>query len=102
MPGHPKTVGIVGYSLMIAIAAPLLVPTFGSLFTEEFCSCLNPPIWTGVFLAAASLTTVTWWVQHLRGADTPSQTLNTIGTASVALTAIAGAVDLTTEITHIL
>ena len=102
MPDHPQTFGIVVYSLMIAMAAPLLVLTFGSLFTESFCFCSNPPIWTGVFLTTTSLATVTWWVQHLRGADTPSQALNTIGTTSVALTAIAGAVDLTTEITHIL
>ena len=102
MTDHPQTFGIVVYSLMVAMAAPLIVPTFGHFFTEEFCFCSDPPIWTGVFLTATSLATVTWWVQHLRGADTPSQTLNTIGTASVALTAIAGAVDLTTEITHIL
>ena len=102
MADHPQTFGIVAYSLMIAIAAPLIVPTFGSLFTQEFCFCSKPPIWTGVFLTATSVATVTWWVQHLRGADTPSRALNTIGTTSLALTALAGAVDLTTEITHIL
>jgi hypothetical protein len=102
MHAQPRTFGIVAYTLMIAIAAPLIIPTFGSLFTEEFCSCSNPPIWTGVFLTATSVSTIVWWVQHLRGADTPSQTLKVIGTTSLALTAIAGAVDLTTEITHIL
>jgi len=102
MSDQPQTSGIVVYSLMIAMAAPLTIPTFASMFTREFCSCAKPPIWTGVFLAATSLSTILWWVQHLRGADTPSQTLNKIGTTSLALTAIAGAVDLTTEITHIL
>jgi len=102
MSDQPQTLGIVVYSLMIAIAAPLIIPTFASMFSKEFCFCLNPPIWTGVFLAATSLATVTWWVQHLRGANTPSQSLNMIGTASLTLTAIAGAVDLTTEITRIL
>lgn len=102
MPAQPRTFAIVAYSLMIAMAAPLMIPTFGSLFTEEFCSCRNPPFWTGVFLAATSLSTIVWWVQHLRGADTPSQTLRNIGMTSLALTALAGAVDLTTEITHIL
>jgi hypothetical protein len=102
MPDQPQTFGIVVYSLMIAIAAPLIIPTFASMFSKDFCFCSNPPIWTGVFLTATSLATIVWWVQHLRGADTPSRTLNTIGTTSVALTAIAGAVDLTTEITRIL
>jgi hypothetical protein len=72
------------------------------MFSKDFCFCSNPPIWTGVFLTATSLSTIVWWVQHLRGADTPSRTLNMIGTTSVALTALAGAVDLTTEITRIL
>ena len=102
MPDQPQTFGIVAYSLMVAIAAPLIVPTFASMFSKDFCFCSNPPMWTGVFLTATSLSTIVWWVQHLRGADTPSQTLNMIGTTSLALTALAGAVDLTTEITHIL
>jgi hypothetical protein len=102
MPTQPRTFGIVAYSLMIAIAAPLIIPTFGNLLTEEFCQCSNPPIWTGVFLAATSVSTIVWWVQHLRGADTPPQTLRNVGMTSLALTALAGAVDLTTEITNIL
>ena len=59
MPDHPQTFGIVVYSLMIAMAAPLLVLTFGRLFTEYFCFCSNPPIWTGVFLTTTSLAPVT-------------------------------------------
>lgn len=102
MPDQPQTFGIVVYSLMVAIAAPLIIPTFASMFSKDFCFCSNPPIWTGVFLTATSLSTIVWWVQHLRGVDTPSRTLNMIGTTSLALTAIAGAVDLTTEITRIL
>ena len=102
MPSKPRTFGIVVYSLMITIAAPLIIPTFGSLFTEEFCDCSNPPIWTGVFLTATSVSTIVWWVQHLRGAATPSQTLRNVGMTSLALAALSGAVDLTTEITHIL
>jgi hypothetical protein len=102
MPAPPRTFGIVAYSLMISIAAPIMIPTFASLFTEEFCGCSNPPFWTGVFLTATSLSTIVWWVQHLRGADTPPQTLKMVGTTSLALTALAGAVDLTTEITQIL
>ena len=102
MPAQPRTFGIVAYSLMTAIAAPLLIPTFGSFLTEEFCNCSNPPIWTGVFLTATAVSTVVWWVQHLRGADTPSQNLRKVGMTSLALTALAGAVDLTTEITRIL
>ena len=102
MPDQPRTFGIVAYTLMIAMAAPLIIPTFASMFSKEFCFCSHPPIWTGVFLAATSLSTIVWWVQQLRGADNPSQTLKMIGTTSLTLTAIAGAVDLTTEITHIL
>jgi hypothetical protein len=102
MPDPPRTFGIVVYAIMIAIAAPLIIPTFGSLLTEEFCQCSSPPIWTGVFLTATAVSTIVWWVQHLRGADTPPQTLRKIGTTSLALTALAGAIDLTTEIAHIL
>lgn len=98
---RPGTVGIVVYSLMVAVAAPLIVPTFGNFFSEEFCFCSDPPIWTGVFLVAASLSTVTWWIQHLRGAEAPSQSLSIIGRATLALAALAGSIDLTTEITQI-
>jgi hypothetical protein len=102
MPAQPRTFGVVVYAIMVAMGTVFMIPTFGSLLTEEFCSCSNPPIWTGVFLIATSLSTIVWWVQHLRGADIPSQTLKRIGTTSLALTALAGAVDLTTEITRIL
>jgi hypothetical protein len=102
VPAQPRTFGVVVYAIMVAMGTVFMIPTFGSLLTEEFCSCSNPPIWTGVFLIATSLSTIVWWVQHLRGADTPSQILRKIGTTSLALTALAGAVDLTTEIMHIL
>jgi hypothetical protein len=96
------TTGIVMYTIMIALGSPLAVPTFANMFSKGFCFCSNPPIWTGVFLTATSLTTIVWWVQHLRGADTPSKTLETIGRTSLTLTVVAGAVHLTSEIIHIL
>lgn len=99
---QPQTSGIVLYSLMLSLGAPLVIPTFGFFFTQEFCFCSSPPIWTGIFLTVASLATVTWWIRHLRGAQNPSSPLTTIGLVAVSLTAAAGVIDLTTEITHIL
>ena len=99
---EPRTSGIVFYSLMLSLGAPLMIPTFGFFFSQEFCFCSSPPIWTGIFLTAASLATVTWWIRHLRGAQSPSPPLTTIGLVAVSLTAVAGIIDLTTEIIHIL
>ncbi len=96
------TTGIVVYTIMIALGSPLVIPTFANMFSKDFCFCSNPPIWTGVFLTATSIATIVWWVQHLRGADTPSKNLETIGRTSLALTVVAGAVHLTSEIIHIL
>ena len=98
MRDRPRTLGIVVYSVMVALAAPLLIPTFGNFFDEDFCFCTHPPIWTGVFLASAAVATVTWWFQHLRGAENPSRRLSFVGRTSVALCAAAGAIDLATEI----
>lgn len=96
------TAGIVGYSIMIAMGAPLAFPAFANMFSKDFCFCSNPPVWTGVFLTATSLATIVWWVQYLRGADTPSKILRSIGRSSLALTVAAGTVHLAGEIIHIL
>ena len=97
-----KTVGIVIYSIMVAVGAVFAYPTFGTLFSEEFCFCSNPPRWTGIFLIVTALATVAWWIRFVRGADEPSRRLNMFGTTSVALAVAAGAIHLGREILHIL
>lgn len=102
LPDPPGATSIVLYSIVMALGAPLVVPLFGNYLSKDFCFCTNPPIWTGVFLIATALTTIGWWVQRLRGAEAPSKLLQTAGTTSVALAALAGGVHLTREIIAIL
>ena len=102
MPDPGGTLGIVIYSIMLLGGLAFSFAVFSTFFSEEFCFCSNPPKWTGVFLAATSLTTVSWWVRYLRSEETPTKTLKTVGTTFVTLTALAGAIHLTREIIHIL
>ena len=99
---RPGTLGLVTYSVLVVVGAVFSYPTFATLFSEEFCFCSNPPRWTGVFLIVAALATVLWWIQSIRGATEPTRSLNTLGTASVALAASAGAIYLGREVLHIL
>ena len=96
------TLGVVVYSGMALMGALFVYPTVGIFFSTDFCFCSNPPLWTGVFLVAASLATIGWWVQYLRGAETPSNAVRMVGTTSVAIAALAGAIHLSIEIIHIL
>ena len=102
LPDHPGRFGVVVYSIMLIVGVVFLFAVFGAFFLGAFCLCSNSPRWTGVFLAATLLTTVAWWVQHLRGAEEPTNALKTVGTTSVVLTGLAGAIHLTREIIHIL
>lgn len=102
LPNSSGTTAIVLYSIMVALGAPLVVPLFGNYLSKDFCFCANPPIWTGVFLLATALATIGWWLQHLRGAETPSKLLQAVGTTSVALATLAGGIHLTREIITIL
>jgi hypothetical protein len=96
------TLGVAVYSVMALMGVLFAYATFATFFSADFCFCSNPPRWTGVFLAAASFATIGWWVQHLRGAETPSSAMRVVGTTSVALAALAGAIHLSIEIIHIL
>ena len=99
---RPTTIGVVIYSIMVAVGAVFSYPTFATLFSEEFCFCSNPPRWTGIFLVVTALASVAWWIRFIRGADEPSRGLHTLGTTSVALAVAAGAIHLGREILHIL
>lgn len=101
----PEATGVISigfYSVLVAVAVPLALPTFGAFFTREFCFCEHPPIWTGVFLLMTALVTVWWWISHSRGRDAPSSTMRLVGRSGVVLAVIAGAIHLTGQIIHIL
>jgi hypothetical protein len=102
MPDPPRTLGVVIYSFMVLVGVVFSYATFASLFSEDFCFCSNPPRWTGVFLIATAVASITWWIQLTRGAEKPSTRLNTFGTTSLTLTALAGAIHLAREIIDIL
>lgn len=92
----------VAYSLIAALGVPFLIPTFGNFFTQEFCFCESPPVWTGVFLLAAAAETVGWWLLDLRGAASKPPRLQRLGLVSVAAAALAGGVHLAGQIIEIL
>lgn len=102
LPEASGVTSIVTYSVLVAVGAPLVIPVIGSFFDPDFCSCDNPPIWSGVFLLMTAAVTALWWMLHLRGSESPTKTLRTIGLSSVVMTAIAGAIHLVGEIIHIL
>lgn len=99
---RPKTIGVAIYSTMVAVGVVFSYATFGTLLSEEFCFCSNPPRWTGIFLIVTALATVSWWIWFIRGAEEPSRGLSAVGTTSVALAVSAGATHLGREILHIL
>lgn len=101
----PEATGVISiglYSVLVAVAVPVALPTFGAFFTRDFCFCEHPPIWTGVFLVMTTLVTLWWWISHLRGKDAPSSTMRLVGRSSLLLAVISGAVHLTGQIIHIL
>lgn len=102
----PEVTGFLSigvYSVLVALAVPLAIPTFGAFFTRDFCFCARPPVWTGVFLVLTALVTLWWWVSHSsRGRESPSPTMRLVGRSSLLLAAIAGAIHLTGQIVNIL
>ena len=90
------------YALVALVGLPFIIPTFGTFFSQEFCTCESPPIWTGVFLAGAAAATVTWWVLNLRRVPSPPPTLVRIGRLSVVGAGIAGGVHLAAQLIAIL
>jgi hypothetical protein len=101
LPKAGSVTSIVVYTLLVALGAPLMIPIIGSYFATGFCFCENPPIWTGVFLLAAGLATTWWWVLSLRGSSSPPKYLKTMGSVSVALAVIAGAIHLLAQLIQI-
>lgn len=95
-----KSIGL--YSVLVALALPIAIRTFGLFFSREFCFCGHPPTWTGVFLVMTTLITLWWWISHLRGSHAPSSTMRLIGRLSLLLAVIAGAVHLTDQVIRIL
>ena len=102
LPAGGGNVSKVVYTLIAGVGAPFLIPTFGTFFSQEFCSCESPPIWTGVFLLGAAVATVTWWVLNLRRAASPPTVLQRLGSISATGAVLAGGVHLTGQIVAIL
>lgn len=102
LPKATSSTSIGVYSVLVAVAVPVTIPTIGSFFTRTFCFCEQPPIWTGIFLVVTALVTLSWWVYHARGTETPSSTMRLVGRASLLLAVIAGIIHLTGQIVDIL
>lgn len=94
-------ISTIVYSLLTAVGVAVAIPAFGNFFSSDFCSCVEPPVWTGVFLAVTAVVTVTWWALHLRGVEEAPPRLRQIGRVATAAAALAGAVHLTTQIVAI-
>lgn len=102
IPSKGGTASTLAYALIVAVGVPFLIPTFGMFFSREFCFCESPPIWMGLFLLGAAMTTVTWWTLALRRAMSPPPMLKRLGAISVAGAVVAGGVHLTGQILAIL
>lgn len=92
---------LIASTVVVVLGAPFVIPVMGSFFTTEFCLCENPPFLTGIFVTAALLASVWWWAASVRGSRVAPAALKRIGTTSVALAAIAGAIHLASEINAI-
>lgn len=92
----------IGYAVVALVGLPFLIPAFGTFFSQAFCTCQSPPVWTGVFLVGAAATTVTWWVLDLRRVVSSPPILIRIGRIAVLGAGIAGGVHLTAQVTAIL
>jgi hypothetical protein len=102
LPDRRGALSTIVYSLLVAVGAPVTIPTFGNFFSSSICACAEPPIWTGVFLVAAAVATVWWWALDLRGVGAPPANLRLFGRLATAGATVAGAVHLTTQIVAIL
>lgn len=100
LPPAGGTGSTAAYSLIAVLGVPFLIPTFGNFFSQEFCFCESPPVWTGVFLMGAAAATVGWWLLDLRGASKPP-TLQRLALVLVAAAALAGGVHLAGQIIEI-
>lgn len=102
LPPAPSKRATAAYTLLVLVASQMAVPAFGSFFSEAFCFCSRPPVWTGVFLTGAAMASVWWWILHLTGADQPPTAVRYAGAGFVGLAVVAGAIHLTLEILQIL
>lgn len=101
LPKAEGTRSAVTYALMVLLAAPLMIPLFGSFFSQDFCGCEHPPRWIGVFFGIAAVASVTWWMLHLRGSESPPRWLRLLGSGAVVMAVVLGAVRLGTDINAI-
>lgn len=102
LPEANGVIPVVLYSVLVAVALPLAIPTFGAFFTREFCTCEHPPIWTGAFLVITTLVTLWWWTSKVRGLDAPSPPMRLVARSGLLLAVIAGVIHLTGQIIQIL
>ena len=95
-------ISTIVYSLLAAAGLAMAIPTFGNFFSSGFCGCQEPPVWTGVLLAATAVVTLAWWVMALRGREAPSPSLRLWGRILTTATVVAGGVHLTGQILAII
>lgn len=102
IPSDGGALSKASYALIAAVGVVFLFPVFGTFFSQEFCFCESPPIWTGVFLVGAAATTIIWWVLNLRGATSPPTVIQRLGWLSVTGAVLSGGIHLAAQTIHIL
>jgi hypothetical protein len=98
LPLRPGPVSAFAYGLLTLFGIAVAIPAFGNFFSSDFCGCAQPPIWTGVLIAAAAVATLWWWALDLRGAEAPPSRLHSFGRLATAGAVVAGAVHLTMQV----
>lgn len=84
------------YLPLVALGAVFLIPAFGSLLSNEFCFCHDPPVVTGALLLGAFAVTVTGAVWNVIAPDSLRPPwLRWAGTVLAAGTIVAGAIQVT-------
>jgi hypothetical protein len=88
----------------LVAAAGIVVAPLGLVaqFTPGFDSGPDAPVWTGVFVGAAALVTLWWWVDRVRGREEPTVLQDRLGSVFTSAAALAGILYLTREIITIL
>ncbi len=97
--GSTSAYGLVPFLLLGAL---LMIPVFGSLFSEGFCECEDPAVEVGLGLVVASLATTLTWAHEVRSGDRAPLWIRLAGRAGVAGAVAFGAIRLVGEIRTIL
>lgn len=101
LPARRGVLSTIVYALLAVVGIPLTIGTLGLFFSASACSCMHPPIWTGVMLVITAVVTLSWWILDLRGAIAPPAGLRLAGRMATAAAVVAGAVHLTATIAAI-